>query len=181
MKYKVLPVQSKQDIPEIYRDNPVGLLLEYHNLARPFDEYEKACLLVGMCMDNRKSINVPPNFAYIMRVAGADLRGSEFNISYAVSIAGIRHIALICHDLCGMSGLDAKKEAFIEGLVNGAGWTRENAERHFDSMAPKREIGDEVDFVLSEAARLKEMYPKIEVAPLCYRLEDNRLYCVLPE
>jgi len=36
------------------------------------------------------------------------------------------------------------------------------------------EIGNEVDFVLSEAKRLR--YPKILVAPLLYRVEDDQLY-----
>jgi carbonic anhydrase len=40
------------------------------------------------------------------------------------------------------------------------------------------EIGNEVDFVLSEAKRLRLRYPKIEVAPLMYKVEDNLLYQV---
>lgn len=40
------------------------------------------------------------------------------------------------------------------------------------------EIGNEVDFVLSEAKRLRLRYPKIIIAPLLYRVEDNRLYLV---
>lgn len=38
------------------------------------------------------------------------------------------------------------------------------------------ELGNETDFVLSEAKRLRLRYPKILVAPLLYRAEDNRLY-----
>ncbi len=45
-------------------------------------------------------------------------------------------------------------------------------------FAPMFEIGNEVDFVLSEAKRLRLRYPKIQVAPLIYRVEDNRLYLV---
>ena len=37
-------------------------------------------------------------------------------------------------------------------------------------------IGNEVDFVLSEAKRIRLRYPKIQVAPLLYRVEDNQLY-----
>ena len=40
------------------------------------------------------------------------------------------------------------------------------------------EIGNEVDFVLSEVKRLRLRYPKILVAPLMYRVEDNRLYLI---
>jgi len=48
--------------------------LEYHNLGRPLDSYEKARLLVGMCMENRKRLRVPDNFAHIMRTGGGNLR-----------------------------------------------------------------------------------------------------------
>ena len=36
--------------------------------------------------------------------------------------------------------------------------------------------GNEIDFVSSEAKRLRLRYPKILVAPLIFRVEDNRLY-----
>ena len=35
-----------------------------------------------------------------------------------------------------------------------------------------------MDFVLSEAKRLRLRYPKIQVAPLLYRVEDNLLYLI---
>jgi carbonic anhydrase len=38
------------------------------------------------------------------------------------------------------------------------------------------EIGNEIDFVLSEAKRLRTRYPKVQVAPLLYKVEDNLLY-----
>jgi carbonic anhydrase len=60
-------VQNKDDIPEPWQNFPIGLLLQYHNLGRPSDPYEKPELLVSMCMDNRKSLRIPDKFAYIMR------------------------------------------------------------------------------------------------------------------
>jgi len=33
-----------------------------------------------------------------------------------------------------------------------------------------------VEFVMDEAARLRELYPRITVVPLLYRVEDDRLY-----
>ena len=47
-------------------------------------------------------------------------------------------------------------------------------------FAPMFEIGNEVDFVLSEAKRLRLRYPKIVVAPMLYRVEDN-LLCLIKE
>ena len=175
---RVIPVASREAIPEHLRESPVGLLLEYHNLDRPHESYASAQLLVGMCMDNRKHLRIPDNFAYIIRTGGANLRYSEFKVSYAIAVGGVRALALIGHTNCGMVNLAARKEAFIEGLVSGAGWTREQAEEHFHQFAPMFEIGNEIDFILSEFQRLQLRYPKILIAPLLYRVEDNRLYLI---
>jgi len=85
-------------------------------------------------------------------------------------------IALLAHTNCGMVNLMSKRERFIAGLVDKAGWDREWAETHFMHFAPIYEIGNEVDFVLSEAKRLRLRYPKLLVAPLLYRVEDGQLY-----
>lgn len=173
---RLIPVAFDSDIAPPYRNTPVGLLLEYHNLQRPFDIYQRAQLLIGMCMDHRKHLHIPDNFAYIIRAGGANLRYSEFKISYAIAVGGVRCIALIGHNQCGMVNLYAKRDTFLNGMVEYAGWDRETAERHFMHFAPMFEIGDEIDFVLSEAKRLRLRYPKILIAPLLYRIEDNRLY-----
>ena len=171
-------VNSTDDIPEIFRDTPIGLLLEYHNMDRPYESYSNAQLLVGMCMDNRKHLHIPDNFAFIIRAGGANLRYSEFKVSYAIAVGGVTCIALIGHNQCGMVNLMSRKEAFIQGLVERAGWERELAEQHFTNFTPMFEIGNEIDFVLSEAQRLRSRYPKIFVAPLFYKVEDNLLYQV---
>ena len=85
-------------------------------------------------------------------------------------------IALLAHTNCGMVNLASKRERFITGLVDKAGCDREWAEAHFMHFAPMFEIGNEVDFVLSEAKRLRLRYPKLQVAPLLYRVEDGQLY-----
>ena len=38
------------------------------------------------------------------------------------------------------------------------------------------EIGNEIDFILSEAKRLRLRYPKVFVAPLFYNIDDNLIY-----
>lgn len=173
---RLVPVTAKEDIFPEHRNTPVELLLEYHNLNRKYDSYTQAQLLIGMCMDNRKHLLIPDNFAYIIRSGGANLRYSEFKVSYAIGVGGAQSIALIGHDQCGMVNLAARKDIFINGLVENAGWEREQAEEHFMQLAPLFEIGNEVDFVLSEANRLRLRYPKIHVAPLLYKVEDNLLY-----
>lgn len=171
-------IKTGSEIPEIYRNTPIGKLLEYHNLDRLYDVYEKAELLVGMCMDNRKHLHIPDNFAFIIRAGGANLRYSEFKVSYAIAVGRIKHIALIGHNNCGMVNLNARKDEFINGLVETAGWDRQKALDHFMHFAPMFEIGNETVFILSETNRLRLCYPKITIAPLFYLVEDNRLYLI---
>lgn len=175
---RLLTIASKSDIPEQYRDTPIGLLLEYHNLGRKFESYSTAKLLIGMCMDNRKHLYIPDNFAFIIRSGGANLRYSDFKVSYAIGVGNVHCIALIGHNECGMVNLISRKEQFIHGLVENAGWQPEMAEAHFHQFVPLFEIGNEVDFVLSEVQRLRLRYPKILVVPLLYQVQDNRLYLI---
>ncbi len=175
---RILSVTNQEDIFPVYRNSPIGLLLEYHNLQRSPDVYEKAALLIGMCMDNRKRLQIPDNFAYVIRTGGANLRYSEFKVSFAIAIGGVKAIALVGHNYCGMAKVTSKKEQFIKGLVENAGWEKERAEAHFLQFASKFEIGSEIDFVLSETQRLRQQYPLIQIAPLMYRVEDNLLYLI---
>ena len=175
---RLIDISKTEDIFPEYRNTPIGLLLEYHNLERKPDTYTQAQLLVGMCMDNRKHLHIPDNFAYIIRAGGANLRYSEFKVSYAIAVGNVQHIALIGHNNCGMVNLVSRKELFIKGLFDNAGWNKESAEEHFNNFAPMFEIGNEIDFVLSEAKRLRLRYPKIMIAPMHYKVEDNRLYLI---
>lgn len=175
---KLITINKPDDILPEYRSTPIGLLIEYQNLNRPFDSYDRAQLLIGMCMDNRKHLRIPENFAYIIRSGGANLRYSEFKVSYAIGVGKVAHIALIGHNNCGMVNLISRKSEFIDGLVNSAGWERDRAEEHFFHYAPMFEIGSETDFILSETKRLRLRYPKIQIAPLFYLVEDNRLYFI---
>jgi carbonic anhydrase len=178
---KLIAISSIDDIPQEYRQTPIGLLLEYHNLNRTADTFDKAQLLVGMCMDNRKHLHMPDNFAFIIRSGGANLRYSEFKVSYAIGVGQVSHIALIGHNNCGMVNLISRKSEFIDGLITTAGWDREKAEEHFMHFAPMFEIGNETDFILSVTKRLRLRYPKIQIAPLIYLVDDNKLYFIKEE
>ena len=175
--HQFVTITAREDIFPEFRETPIGQLLEYHNLKRPFENYDNASLLIGMCMDNRKHLNIPDNFAFIIRSGGANLRYSEFKVSYAIAVGQVRHIALIGHNNCGMVNLISRKQAFIQGLVD-TGWDRSLAEEHFMHFAPMFEIGNETDFIMSEAKRLRYRYPKITIAPLMYKIEDNLLYLI---
>ncbi|MDD2415434.1 MAG: carbonic anhydrase [Parabacteroides sp.] len=173
---RLVRITASEDIFPEYQNTPVGLLLEYHNLDREFDTYIQAQLLVGMCMDHRKHLHIPDNFAFIIRSGGANLRYSEFKVSYAIAVGNVRYIVIIAHNNCGMVNLFARKNQFIDGLVEKAGWSRERAEEHFEHYSPVFEIENEIDFVLSEAKRLRLVYPRITVVPMYYKVEDNHLY-----
>jgi carbonic anhydrase len=175
---KLITINALDDIPAVYRQTPIGLLVSYHNQLLEFEPYEKAQLLVGMCMDNRKHLHIPDNFTFIIRSGGANLKYSEFKVSYAIAIGDIQHIALIGHNNCGMVNLVARKDLFIEGLIEKAGWDRMFAEEHFNHYAPFFEIKNEINFILSETKRLRLRYPMIMVAPLFYQVEDSRLYFI---
>jgi len=166
------------DIPKALRGTPFADLLKYQNLGQPFGKYDKARLLVCMCMDNRKQLRLPDNFAFILRTGGGNIRYSEFKISFAVGIGGVRHIVMIGHDNCGMTNLISKRRAFISGLVRNAGWSRKKAVEYFATYAPLFEIGNEIDFVIAEARRLNFKYPKVKVLPMFYRIADGRLYLI---
>ena len=172
---RLIDITKPEDIFPQYRKTPIGLLLEYHNLDKPLDNYTQAQLLIGMCMDNRKHLHIPDNFAFIIRSGGANLRYSEFKVSFAIAIGNIQHIALIGHNNCGMVNLNSRKDEFINGLVSKGGWEIKAAEEHFRQFAPIFEIGNEIDFVISEAKRLRIRYPRIMVAPLLFKVEDSRL------
>jgi len=179
---RLCTITQKSDIFFKYQNTPIGLLLEYHNLNRSIEEnYDNAQLLIGMCMDNRKHLHIPDNFAYIIRTGGANLRYSEFKVSYAISVGGVKHIGLIGHTNCGMVSLADRKHLFIQGLVERGGWEESRAEEHFMQFAPMFEIGNEIDFVVSEAQRLRLKYPKVVIAPMLYKVEDNRLYLINEE
>jgi carbonic anhydrase len=179
--YQLVSVSSIEDIPREIKGTPPGLLLEYHNLQRPFDVYSQAQLLIGMCMDHRKSLRHPDNFAYIIRSGGANLRDSDFYVSFAIAVGGVSAISLIGHTNCGMVNLESKQDEFVVGLQKRGEWDQVRAEEHFVKNRPKYEIENEVNFVLSEANRLRLSYPGVEVVPMIYRVEDNLLHLIRKE
>ena len=172
----LVPVNSVSDILPRYRGTPVERLLRYHNLGEPLPASTgHAELLVGMCMDHRKDLRLPNEFAYVLRAAGGNLRGREFEVSYAVGVGRVSAIVLLAHTDCGMTHVMEKRDAFVRGLVEWGGCTEEAASRHFAEHTARYEIGDPLEFVVAEASRIQSYYPRLMVAPLLYTVEDDRL------
>jgi carbonic anhydrase len=172
----IVAVDSIADILPAYVGTPVEWLLRYHNLGEALPPASgRAQLLVGMCMDDRKDLVIPNEFAFVLRAAGGHLREHAFDISYAVAIGGVTAIALLAHTDCGMVRVSEKRAAFVRGLVIRGGWDEPRAAEHFDKCVSRYEMDDAVEFVVQEAGRVRATYPALLVAPLLYRVEDDRL------
>lgn len=100
----IVPVNQPEAILSIYRDTPSEELLRFHNLGAPLPTTTgHARLLISMCMDHRKDLLLPNEFAYVLRSAGGNLRDSEFEVSYAIAVGGVATVALLAHTDCGMA------------------------------------------------------------------------------
>ncbi len=175
---RLVKVTRKDDIFNEYKDTPIGKLLEYHNFNEKNEEINNAELLIGTCMDNRVELNIPKNFAYVIRTGGSNLHNSSFYVSYALAVGGVRSIAIIVHSDCGMVNLGGRKDKIVNGIVRATGWKKIYAEDYFKSYAPVCEIVNEVNFAISEVKRLREMYHDILIAPLLYDVDDGLLYLI---
>lgn len=175
---RLVKVTRQDDIFNEYKDTPISRLLEYHNLGETNENISDAELLIGTCMDNRVQLNIPKNFAYVIRTGGSNLHNSSFYVSYALAAGGAKAIAIIVHSDCGMVNLGGRKDKIVNGIVRATGWKRIYAEDYFKSYAPVCEIVNEVNFAISEVKRLRETYPTVLIAPLLYNVEDDLLYLI---
>jgi sulfate permease, SulP family len=174
----LFPVDSAGEIPLILRDTPIETLLLGQNLGeiqvRPANMAE---IVIGMCIDFRKSLSIPRDWAFILRREGANMDGAEFAIALALS-KGVRHMALIAHNSCAMSNTALHRDAFVAVLCEKYNWKRPQAVEFFDNHARSHDIGNEIDFVLQEAHRLSSLFPGLMVVPILFRVEDDRLYLI---
>ncbi len=174
----LIKIKHVQDIPETYRDTPIEKLLKYQNLKSPLTKTDKAELLIGMCMDNRKQLHIPDNFAFIIRSPGANLEFSHFPISYVIGVVGVKYIAIIGHDDCAMVNLESKKDRYIDGLVKNAEWSASKAAQSFAKNEPIFEIHDEVEFILEQTHLLRKIFPTVTIVPMIYKVKENLLYLI---
>lgn len=172
---ETVPIASIDDIFDEYRGTPIEKLLCYHNFDTKFEQYDRAEMLIAMCIDHRKYIHMPDNFAYVIRSAGANLRNQEFQVSFAIGVGNVKACAVIGHNECAMATLDSRKDEFIEGLVKNASWTPNQGEEQFNKYLPLYQIGDEREHTLNETERLNKVYPSMLVAPLFFNVHDNKI------
>jgi carbonic anhydrase len=175
-----IPVRAESDIPERFRGTPFESLLRYQNLQADLNEdvYDKPELLILQCMDHRKKLHLPERFAYIVRNAGANIRSNEFSMAYAIGVGRVSYVAMISHTDCGMIDLEMKKDDFIQGLIEHAGWSQGHADMFFHMNANIFSMHDPALFSKMEAQRFQVSYPKILFQPFVYNTEDGLLYIV---
>ena len=178
MTSTMICITDEMDIPEEYRDTPIERLILNHNLNLRPDRYERADMLVLMCMDNRQELRLPQNSAFFVRNSGGTQNGVSFSISFAVAVAGIRYIAVIGHSDCMMVNLGIRKKDFVVNLSERFMWDRAEAERHFTDMCAQFSKTDAADSVIAEAEFIRSQYPGVIVAPLFYSVEDHMLYLI---
>lgn len=175
------PLKRASDIPEELLGTPFEKMIRYHNLEEelpPVDDTTKPEMLIIKCMDHRKSMRLPERFAYIVRNAGGNARSNEFSMAFAIGVGQVKHVALISHTDCGMIRLGEKKDRFIEGMVQNAGWSEERAEQFFQTQAGEFGMLNPVTFILAESLRFQTSYPSIHFQSFLYNVEDNQIYLV---
>lgn len=177
---RLVSVDTPEDIFPVYRGTAIEQLLQYHNLGASLPlTTGHARMLISMCMDHRKDLVLPGEFAYVLRSAGGNLRDSEFEVSYAIGVGGVSTVALLAHTDCGMAHVTQKRSDFVSGLVTRGGWIPAAAEAHFDRYAERYQIGDPIKFVCEEAQRLRQLYPPVLIVPMLYDVETDRLMQIM--
>ena len=180
MDERLIPITNIEDIPSKFLGTPVETLFRSHNLGEKFAAPESPQMLISLCMDHRKKLNIPDEFAYILRNAGAYTGDAGFMISYAMTVGGVKAIAIIGHNHCGMGLVKSQGREFIQRLEKEHGWKHSDALLHYKKGVDKYAIMDEVDSVLTMAQSLESKYDNLLVVPMIYILEDNLLYLINP-
>lgn len=172
---QLIPMNCVDDIPEDWRDTPIGALIRSENFGEPIEvAVQRPQLLIATCIEFRYALPVPRMYSYIIRRASGRLNGSEFSMAYVIS-QGVNHVALIGHNDCGMTKVDVSKPKLVEALV-GQGWNQDRAEDFINWQSARHEMKDELDGLKREYKRLKRLFKKLVIAPMFVDLADTHLY-----
>lgn len=175
---KLVSISEESDIPQMFRNTPIETLLKSNNMGKiEVTPNETPELIIGMCIDYRKSLYLPRDWAYVIRREGANMLGAEFALALGMSM-GANYMALIAHDNCAMAKPQNNRERFIKCLTEEHGWTSDLATRFFEDHIRSREIGNEISFILEETNRLQHTFKGMTIVPMLYRLEDSKLYLI---
>jgi carbonic anhydrase len=166
MSVTLTAVRSEADILPAYRGTPVADLLRYQNLQQAGSPPARPAILIATCLEQAAPLRIPEGFAICLHTAAASLKRDPFKVSWAIGVAGVSAIAVVGHDDCRLTELRQHREQFVVQMIESAGWERPAAEQHFDHWSDLFAVDDPAEFAAAEAARLRERYPRILVAPL---------------
>jgi len=171
---RVRSIDHPDNLPERWLGTPIHNLIKSENFGLPIKAAGRPELLICTCIEFRYALPIPAMYAYVIRRASGRLIGSEFSIAYVLA-NGVRHLALIGHDDCGMSKVSTAKRGMIAALVD-QGWDRDRAEDFVAVQSSRYSMEDELDALEREYIRLKRLFRKLEIAPLFVSLADRMLY-----
>jgi carbonic anhydrase len=172
---RLIPLDRIEDIPDEWRNTPIEALIRAENFGEPIPEtVQQPQLLIATCIEFRYALPVPRMYSYVIRRASGRLNGSEFSMAYVIS-KGVRHIALIGHNDCGMTKVDVAKPALVDALV-GQGWNPDRAEEFINWQSARHAMKDELDGLRQEYIRLKRIFKNLVIAPLFVDLADTHLF-----
>lgn len=184
MTVTLAAVRTEADILPAFRGTPVADLLRFQNLGgagAATTTWQRPVLLVATCIEQPTPLRLPPGFAISLHTAAASLKRDPFKVSWAIGVAGVKAIAIVGHDDCRLTELRNHREQFVVQMIEAAGWERPAAEQHFDHWADLFAVEDPAGFAAAEAARLRERYPRVLVAPLLYHSASASLQQIVPD
>jgi carbonic anhydrase len=171
---RLKPIKTASDIPKRWLNTPIEQLIKAHNFDVPIEPATEPQLMVVTCIEFRFQPKVPHFFAYELRQASGRLMGSEFTLAYVLT-KGVKHLALIGHNDCGMTKVKQAATALERALV-GQGWPAERAHEYVTISGPRYAIRDELDALEKEFHRLRRLFKNLEIAPLFAALANSNLY-----
>ena len=171
---KLSPIEAPGDIPDRWKGSPIEKLILSHNFETEIETSGNPELVIGTCIEFRYQPRIPSSFAYMLRRASGRLNGSEFSIAYTLA-KGVRHLALIGHNDCGMAKVAENKQLMIDALVE-QGWYKDRAEDYVNVNASRYAISDELGALKNEYFRLRRLFQKLEIAPLFLSLANSKIY-----
>lgn len=171
---RLSPIELPSDVPDRWKGTPIEALINSHNFDTEIETSGNPELVIATCIEFRYQPKVPASFAYMLRRASGRLNGSEFSLAYTLA-KGVRHLALVGHNDCGMAKVADHKESMINALVE-QGWYRDRAEEYVTVNASRYAISDELSSLKNEYLRLRRLFHKLEIAPLFLSLANSKIY-----
>lgn len=175
-KYRGLltAIESRQDIPERWRETPVESLIMSQNFGWPIQASGKPEVLIATCIEFRYALPIPRMYAYVIRRASGRVIGSEFSVGYTL-VQGVKYLVIIGHNDCGMSKVRDRAPLVVQAFVE-QGWDKNVAQEYVDKQVSRHAIDDELNSLREEYLRLRTIFRQLVIAPLFVCLHDSKLY-----